>query len=211
MALKSVLFDLDGVLIDTEGIYTDFWAAIDALYPTGVPDFARVIKGSTLPSILGRYFAPETHPDIMRRLRENEESMVYRLFDGVGRLLSDLHEAGITSAIVTSSNRPKMDVVFDHLPVLRDFTSALVTDEDVSRSKPDPQGYLVGAERLGVVPAECVVVEDSIAGLRAGRASGAAVAGIATTNPRHLVESLADVTVDTAGDLSVDILRNLVK
>lgn len=211
MKLKSVLFDLDGVLIDTEGIYTEFWADIDRLYPTGVENFALVIKGSTLPSILNKYFAPEHHADIVRRLRDNEDNMVYRLFDGVEDLMASLAAEGVTMAIVTSSNRPKMDVVYAQVPAFGKYISALVTDEDVTASKPDPQGYLIAAERLGAAPGECVVVEDSIAGLRAGRAAGAAVAGIATTNPRSAIEPLADIVVDATGELSVNILCNILR
>lgn len=211
MKLKSVLFDLDGVLIDTEGIYTEFWADIDRLYPTGVENFALVIKGSTLPSILNKYFATEHHADIVRRLRDNEDNMVYRLFDGVEDLMASLAAEGVTMAIVTSSNRPKMDEVYAQVPALGKYISALVTDEDVTASKPDPQGYLIAAERLGAAPGECVVVEDSIAGLHAGRAAGAAVAGIATTNPCSAIEPLADIVVDATGELSVNILCNILR
>ena len=208
--LKSVLFDLDGVLIDTEAVYTDFWAAVDHRFPTEAPDFAHVIKGSTLPSILNTYFPREQHPAIVEMLHEMENGMQYTLFDGAADLLEALGAAGITTAIVTSSNRPKMDVVFDMLPLLRRCTTVLVTDEDVVNSKPDPQGYLVAAGRLGVTPHECVVVEDSVAGLRAAVASGAAVAAVATTNPHNVIEPMADIVGDTIADFTVDCFKSLV-
>lgn len=209
MPLKSVLFDLDGVLLDTEGIYTDFWNAVDRRFPTGVDGFAHVIKGTTLPSILGTYFPASQHPAIMDMLRQMESDMQYRMFDGAGRLLRELRDAGIPAAIVTSSNRAKMDVVMERLPDLKKYISVLVTDEDVTASKPDPQGYLLAAARLGVSPADCVVVEDSVNGLRAGLAAGARVAGIATTNSRATVEPLAHCVADTIAELTVNKLVQL--
>lgn len=209
MSLKAVLFDLDGVLIDTEGIYTDFWNAVDRRFPTGIEDFALKIKGSTLPSILERYFDLSTHGEILLMLREQEENMTYRLFDGAESLLKSLHDAGIRTAIVTSSNRPKMDVVFSHLPALARYTSALVTDEDVTASKPDPQGYLIGASRLGVKPAECIVMEDSLAGLRAGLASGAKVVGLTTTNSAADVTPLAHAVFQSINDITLSDLLNM--
>ncbi|MDE6289113.1 MAG: HAD-IA family hydrolase, partial [Muribaculaceae bacterium] len=207
MQLKSVLFDLDGVLVDSEGVYTDFWSEVDRVYPTGVEGFALKIKGSTLPTILNTYFPEEYHPDILKRLERLEHEMDYRLFPGVERLLGELRRAGITVAIVTSSNRPKMDHLFNSIPLFNSHVDTLVTDEDVTESKPSPQGYLIGASRLSSSPASCVVVEDSLAGLRAGRASGAVVVGLTTTNPREAVEPLADCVLPDASHITINLLN----
>ncbi len=200
MKIHSVLFDLDGVLIDTEGIYSDFWSGIDRLFPTGVDGFATRIKGHTLTEILDTYFAPEDHQAIKDMLVAQERDMQYRLFPGARDVLASLREQGVRTAIVTSSNRRKMDCLFKQLPELRELTDTLVTDEDVTASKPDPQGYLLAAERLGAPDGGFVVCEDSFAGIEAGRRAGAYVAGIATTNARADVERVADVTLDTIND-----------
>lgn len=207
MPLKSVLFDLDGVLIDSEGIYTDFWSGIDRMYPTGVPDFAHVIKGNTLSRILDAYFPDaEIRCHICDMLCTHERRMRYTLFDGAERLLEGLQAAGISTAIVTSSNRAKMEHLFEEIPALNHLTDTLVTDEDVTASKPDPQGYLLGAARLGAGTAEFAVFEDSYAGLQAGRSAGAFVVGVATTNPRHKVEPISDHTIDTVADITAESL-----
>lgn len=200
--MKAVLFDLDGVLIDTEGIYTEFWSGIDRRYPTGISNFAYAIKGTTLADILGRFFAEEVRQPIMDELKDFEQNMPYRLFPGALEVLQSLKSKGISTAIVTSSNREKMERVFAELPEMAKCIDTLVTDEDVTRSKPDPQGYLLAAERLGAKPGEFAVVEDSLHGLAAGRSSGGMVIGIATTNPRDKVEPLADYTFDTVAGLS---------
>ena len=204
--IEAVLFDLDGVLLDTEGIYTRFWSEMDREYPTGVENFAQVIKGSTLPSIYARYFPDKAvQADITRRLRQFEANMPYVLFDGVERLLAALHARGIKMAIVTSSNRSKMETVFAEVPVLKRYIDTLVTDEDVTASKPDPQGYLLAAKRLGADPHKCMVFEDSVNGLRAGRAAGAVVVGIATTNSMETIRPLCDIALP-----SIDKFRDRV-
>ncbi|MDE6301101.1 MAG: HAD family phosphatase [Muribaculaceae bacterium] len=204
--IRAVLFDLDGVLVDSEGIYTDFWAAVDRQYPTGVENFAYVIKGTTLTEILGRYFPDsDIREKICLLLRKQENEMVYRLFDGIIPMLEELRRRGIMTAIVTSSNRRKMQSLFEAIPELEALTDTVVTDEDVTESKPSPQGYLLAARRLGVTPGEYAVVEDSLAGLRAGRAAGALVIGISTTNPVEKVSPLSDMVLSTAAELAEKI------
>lgn len=203
MDIHAVLFDLDGVLIDTEGIYTEFWGSMDALYPTGVPGFTSVIKGNTLVNILNTYFPdPDVQADIRARLARCENEMAYVPFQGAIELLRYLRQHDIVTAVVTSSGPAKMEHLFAMIPELAENVDILITDKDVTRSKPDPQGYLIAALRLGVQPENCVVVEDSIAGLEAGRRSGSFVLGIATTNPRAKVEPMADFTLDEIGRMS---------
>ena len=191
------MFDLDGVIVDTESIYTDFWDDIDRRYPTGVDNFARVIKGNTLARILETYFDEDLRDEILVLLKEQEESMRYRLFDGVSDFLDRLIENDIPKAIVTSSNDCKMSKLFSQIPELRPKFEAVITDAMVERSKPDPQGYLIAAETLGVDPSDCVVFEDSFAGLEAGRRAGAYVVALATTNPRESLYEKADEVIDS--------------
>ena len=206
----AVLFDLDGVLVDSEGIYTEFWEEIDRRYPTGVKDFAHVIKGNTLARILGTYFPDESiRRAILVELKRQEEEMVYRLFPGVDRLVMSLKEASVPTAIVTSSNAAKMRHLFNAVPLLRDNIDTIITEEDVTNSKPNPEGYLKASERLGVDPSHAVVFEDSLAGIEAGRRAGAVVVGVATTNPRSTIENLADVTVNLASEMTPDRILSL--
>ena len=194
---------MDGVLVDTESIYTEFWSDMDRRFPTGVAGFAQVIKGSTLTNILDTYFPDKSVQDrIVDMLKQHERDMRYRLFDGVAELLAALRQRGFRMAIVTSSNRAKMKHLFAQLPELEKAMDIVITDEDISRSKPDPEGYLLAAERLGIPAEECYIFEDSLNGLRAARAAGGVVVGVATTNPRKVVEEMSDITVDTLADFS---------
>ncbi len=193
----GALFDLDGVLIDSEGIYTEFWSGIDSIYPTGINDFAHVIKGCTLPYVLDTYFPEqEKQAHIKQLLEQHEQSMEYRLFDGVYDFVSVLKMRGLPMAIVTSSTRLKMSHMVEQLPDFTAMFTDIITSEDVSHGKPDPEGYLIGAQRIGIAPENCVVFEDSINGLKAGRAAGAYVVAIATSNPRDMLKDYSDIVFD---------------
>lgn len=198
---KGALFDLDGVIIDTEPSYTEFWGAIGRKYNVGGEDFAHVIKGNTLGNILNQWFPDKNiQNDIVIALKKHEEEMKYCAFDGVIDFIANLHNKGIRTAIVTSSNAIKMQHVREQLPELFNYIDAVLTEENVTRSKPDPQGYILAAETLGCKSEECLVFEDSLAGLEAGRRSGSKVVGVATTNPRNIVAEHCDYVVDNTAD-----------
>lgn len=208
----GALFDLDGVLIDSEGIYTEFWHNIDVQYPTGVENFEYVIKGNTLAAILDRYFPDaNVRQYILQQLKEHERTMVYRTFDGVPEFLAALRAAGVPTAVVTSSNKVKMNHLYSMLPGFRQLFDAVITDEDVSNSKPDPEGYIKAAGQLGMKPECCVVFEDSMAGVEAGRRAGGRVVGVATTNPAERLQPLCDIVVDSVATLNVATLSGLFR
>ncbi|MDE6206090.1 MAG: HAD family phosphatase [Duncaniella sp.] len=191
---KGMLFDLDGVLVDSEGEYSKFWGAMGDRYGL-VSTFASDIKGTTIGEILLNF--PEGDRDgILAALHEFESNMEYPVYPGVMEFLGRLKKGGIPSAIVTSSDNVKMDLLFGRRPELREMVNVVITGSMVSHSKPNPEGYLKGAELIGVPIEECCVFEDSLQGLQAGRSSGATVIGIATTNSREKVAPLADITVD---------------
>lgn len=209
MTRRAALFDLDGVLIDTEGIYYDFWANIDRLYPTGIEDFAAYIKGSTLAKIMNYFTDEEVRKDIVKLLEEHEETMIYTVFDGVIDFLEYLREQGIPCAIVTSSNEDKMNKLFCQNDGLKDYFDVIITDRQVTRSKPDPQGYLLAAEQLNCRAEDCWVFEDSYSGLEAGRRSGAKVIALSTTNPRHTLIDKADLVINSFKELDMSLFSKL--
>lgn len=204
--MKAALFDLDGVLIDTEPVYTEIWSNIERHFPTGIDDFAQRIKGTTLPDILNQYFRKEDHAAIISMLTEAEDNMEYPLFAGTVPFLKKLKEAQIPAAIVTSSNDIKMRRLFAMYPDFNEFFDAIITDSHVKRSKPDPEGYLLAASKLGVDPADCIVFEDSFNGLKAGLAAGACVVAIATTNPADSLRQYTTLIATDLSDKSLDAL-----
>lgn len=207
----GALFDLDGVLVDSESQYTICWSGIEQRHPTGIPDYAHAIKGTTLTSILANYPTEAEREQVKRELHEFESTMPYPIMAGVIELLEQMKSEGWGTAIVTSSDKMKMSRLFAADPQLRQYFDVIIDADMVTRSKPDPQGYLLAAEKLGLAPAECFVFEDSLQGVAAGRASGATVVGLATTFPRERIESTGstDVIVDSLASVSTDMLRQL--
>lgn len=207
----AVLFDLDGVLIDTEGLYTEFWAETGREFGVPSPTFAADIKGTTLKSILNYFPGDELKAKVMQRIHDFEDTMRYRMFPGVKTFLQSLRKAGIPTAIVTSSDEVKMSCLYTQLPALRDMVDIVIDASMVTRSKPDPQGYLLAASKLGIEPDDCYVFEDSLQGLEAGRRAGATVIGLATTNSAGQVQPLCDFLLPTFEGLTVERLLAITK
>ncbi|MCI6856215.1 MAG: HAD family hydrolase [Bacteroidales bacterium] len=194
---KGVLFDLDGVVVDSESIYTQFWSDIDKLYPTGVENFAIAIKGNTLQRILADYFPDnDVKQDILERIKDFEINMRYKPFAEAIRFINELKRNQFRIAIVTSSSQKKMDNLYAQNPGFREMFDAVVTGDMVSHSKPDPEPYLLGAEAIGVAPESCYVFEDSISGIESGIRAGATVIGLATTLPYDKIEGKAHLTIN---------------
>lgn len=200
---KAALFDLDGVLIDSETLYTQFWAEVGRHHHLPSPTFAYDIKGTTLTDILETHFpSAEVRADVDRLLHEFEDNVVYPIFPGALEFVDKLRGLGMKTVIVTSSDDLKMEFLYAQHPGFRAHFDDVVTAADVTHSKPHPEPYLVGAGKAGVDPAECVVFEDSYQGLQAGRAAGAYVVGLSTTNPAEEVARYADLVVGSLAELS---------
>ena len=203
-----VLFDFDGVLADTETQYTEFWNKIGKDY-LGLEDFGRTIKGQTLVQIFGKYFDGmiREQEEIVPMLNEFERNMTYGYIPGAEGFMKELKAAGIPMAIVTSSNDIKMSNAYKAHPELPDLVDKILTSEYFSKSKPDPECFLKGMEILGGTPEETVIFEDSFHGLAAGRASGARVIGLATTNKREAIAPLCDMVIDDFLGLTAQDIR----
>lgn len=201
---KAFLFDLDGVIIDTEGLYLQFWGGIGAEFLPDIPDFANLIKGSTLTAIHEAYFTDlQIRAEVDRRLLAYEDTMRYNLFDGAEEFVRSARAHGIPCAIVTSSNQQKMASLAQQLPTLTNLFDRVFTAEDAGRGKPHPDCYIKAAEAFGLTPKECVVFEDSVNGLRAAKDSGAFVVGLTTTHDAALVRPLAHLVIPTLSDLTL--------
>lgn len=189
--MKSFLFDLDGVLIDSEGLYTRFWDETEKEFPTGIKNFARVIKGTNLKSIMN-YFSEEDRPKILAKIYEFDSHLTYEPFPDAEKFLQFLKSHNVKTALVTSSNTEKMDQFHKVLPSFRSYFDVIIDGSMVSHGKPDPEGYLLAAKAIGETPKDCIVVEDSLQGIMAGKNSGAEVWGLYTTLPREVIAGHAD-------------------
>lgn len=203
MQRSIALFDLDGVILDTEGSYTAFWDDYGSRH-FSEKDFGLKIKGQTLVKILGDYFPEENERKaITEAINDFERNMSYPFVPGVENYIKLLKSNGIRTAVVTSSNILKMENVYRCHPGFREMFDMILTSEDFSESKPSPYCYLKAMRLFGAGPEDCVVFEDSLAGLQSARASGAFVTALTTTNPEEVVRNYADLVIRDFNDSGI--------
>lgn len=207
----AALFDFDGVVVDTEPQYTIFWDEQGRKY-LSEEDFGRSIKGQTLGQIFGGHFAgmDDIQQQIVSDLNEYEKHMRFDFMPGVVDFMKALKEKGIKMAIVTSSNDLKMANVYREHPELTSMVDRILTSDLFTRSKPDPECFLMGAKVFDTVVDNCVVFEDSFHGLEAARRAGMKIVGLCTTNPREAISDKANVVIDDFTNFTITDFEQLV-
>ncbi len=211
----GVLFDWDGVIIDSSSQHERSWELLAAEEGLTLPEghfkagFGK--KNEVIIPALGW----TQDPVEVTRLADRKEELYRELvaaegvlvLPGARELLSALQEEGIPRAVGSSTPRGNLDTLFTvtGLDVLFD---AVVCGSDVTHGKPDPEVFLKGAACLNLSPGQCIVVEDAFAGIEAARRGGMKVVGVATTNP---LESLldCDLAVTTLSEVSPSRLAGL--
>ena len=209
--MKAVIFDWDGVVIDSSAQHERSWEILAKEISKPLPDGHFLLgfgkkNALIIPEILGW----ETDPAAITALSDRKEA-IYRelvqasgvhVLPGARELLTALRAAGIPRSIGSSTPRSNLDAI---LPVtgLADLFDAIACGDDVTHGKPAPDIFLLAAQKLHMPPADCLVIEDAHVGLEAARRAGMATLAVATTNPLAdlqyadaAVESLASVTLD---------------
>ena len=207
----GVLFDLDGVLLDSEGQYSIFWKSMDELYPTGVNNFAAFIKGFHLKRILSYFADDDVRQQVLDKLMDFERHMRFEFFPGALEFVKQLRDAGIPMVIVTSSDRTKMQSLYSQHPEFPALFDHIITGDMVTKAKPDPECFLTAAQLIGMDITDCIVFEDSRNGLIAARDSGARVIGVTTTMDTEAVSQLSDMTIEAVSQLKVSQMLDCPK
>lgn len=210
MEKKAVIFDMDGVIIDSEPIHSR--VKMDTFAHFGLP-FAeadlihymgrtsRVIFGETLAKhgrtdVTAAEMAAYKHDHYLEVLESGEIEPV----PGCVEFIRKLHAAGLPLALATSSNVRAMNAVLDNFGIRKYFTSILSGGE-LPESKPHPAIYLISAQRLGVKPEDCMVVEDTTNGIKAAKAAGMYCVAYRNPNSGDQDLTLADEIVDSFEDI----------
>lgn len=203
----AVLFDFDGVVMDTESQYSVFWHKMGVDY-LGISDLEDRVKGQTLKYIYDMFFAGMTsqQDEITKALNRFEQEMDYEYVPGVEAFIADLRRNGVKMAVVTSSNDQKMAAVYRKHPEVKSMFDRILTADMFAHSKPAPDCFLLGMEVFGTTPATTYVFEDSFNGLKAGMASGATVIGLATTNTREEIAGLCHYVIDNFSGMTYEKL-----
>ena len=177
--IKGVIFDMDGLMFDTERIWATLWepalAGLGLSYKEGLDEAARGTAGDSMRAVLRRFYGPDCDPDrIIEALHEQGETAFLApppKKPGLDEILAWLEQRHIPMVVASSS---RMASILRHLNNwhMADHFKALISGEQFSASKPDPEIFLTAAKALGTVPAETLVLEDSYNGVRAGAAGG---------------------------------------
>lgn len=211
---RAVLWDMDGTLLDSAEYHWLAWreALTAERFPVTYEQFVASF-GQRNDTILRGYFGAEFPDAEVARIGAAKEAR-YRalvqergieLLPGVRHWLARLHAEGWRQAIASAAPRLNIEAILAALDIASCF-EALVSAEDVQRGKPDPQVFLLAAERVAVPPARCVVVEDAPAGLEAGRRAGARTIGVRTSH----AELSADIVVGTLDELDEGAFERLL-
>ncbi len=209
-AVKAVLWDLDGVLVDSARFHYEGYRRLLAELGRELDfDYYRQnLIGLRNETILGRVLG-ELEPGEAARLAARKEEFFreaiagkVRALPGSAELVRRLRDADVRMAIVSSTPRANIELILASLG-LADSFDAIVGAEDAERGKPDPEGFLVAAERLAVAPADCVVLEDAPEGIAGAKAAGMRALGVTTTRPPERLQE-ADLVVGRLDDPRVE-------
>ncbi len=201
-SLEAFLFDLDGVLLDSERVYQMYWEKVAIEFGKDPHVFPFVIQGVNIDDNVEVNFPEAERARIKQGFVDLQLSMQYVFYEGIFELLTYCREKRIKTAIVTSSDKEKMEVVYEQHPILKELIDVLVTAEDVHRRKPAPDCWLKAAFCLGVDIHHCVIFEDSTIGLRSALDSGGYVVGLTTTHRSEEVRPLCNYMINRLSHLA---------
>jgi beta-phosphoglucomutase len=215
---RGAIWDMDGTLVDTAELHFQAWQEVCRELGR---DFTRADFAATFgrrnPEIIAHLFGDRFTPRQVEEIGDRKE-VFYRaaagkgvtLLPGARELLDALHRQGFRQAIGSSAPHANLELILN-LTGIRGLIDAVVGMEDTTRGKPDPQVFLVAAERLGIEPARCVVFEDAVAGVQAARAGGmrcVAVRFVAHHPEETLRQAGADRVVHTLAEVdAAEVVR----
>lgn len=215
---RAVIFDLDGVLIDSTEAHFRAWRVVcrDLGIELTWDLFVKTIGTSndvTVETIFGKGVSPERSRELAHAKEERyrvevRSNMV--VIDGAADLIERLHQAGWPMALGTSAPLANVECVMEAFPAAA-LLPVKVNADMVSTGKPAPFLFLKAAELLGVKPADCVVVEDSLAGLESARRAGMASVGLTTTMTREQLAEKAAAVVDSLREITPEMLDSILE
>ncbi len=212
----GVIFDLDGVLVDSGWAHRQAWCDLADREGFRMSDeFFTITFGMQNYQILPMLAGCDLSCEEIDRLADWKEQRYRGLIaakltlpPGGARLLDELKDEGFRLAIGSSAPRANLDLILERLNLHRYF-NACVTKEDVANGKPAPDTFLKAAQKLALPPHRCVVVEDAVQGVEAGKAAGMPVIALTTTRDRAAL-SRADMIAESLGELKAEDFARLL-
>lgn len=213
----GLIFDMDGVLIDSNPFHLLKWAEL--LNERGIAfdpqNLSAQVIGQRNDTAFRFFFGPHLGEEEILRLSEELEERFRTAFGpharpmrGVKPLIAESQRAGIPMAVASSAMAKNVEFVVDVLG-LRPYFRCLVSGDEVGRPKPEPEIYLKTAQQMGLDPAACVAFEDSFVGLESARRAGMKCVAIASTFPLAQLDTCAHLAVQSFEELTLERLRQL--
>lgn len=215
--LKAVIFDMDGVIVDSEpGYYKALLRLLDEFDAYVDEEYNARYFGTTMEKLFTdtiEYLNLDTTVDYCnRRFFEIYEEVIqeegFTPINGVIELIRDLHREGIPLAVASSSPMDHIIRITENLGV-SDYFQILMTGEDCEHSKPEPEIFLTAAKKLGVEPEHCAVVEDSVNGVLAGSRAGMKVLGFSNPEYGSPAHEKAHKVVHTLEGVNTEVMKEL--
>lgn len=208
MSVKAVIFDMDGVLVDSEPVYLQTFR--NFLEKNGCrvdEEILRAVAGASVKDTwiyMSKMWKEPIDPEKLHREFRRQQpdfQIPYKevVFEGTEELLRALRRRGITAALASSSPEKSIRRMLAETG-LEEYFSLIVSGEMFKESKPDPEIYLYTLSRLGAAPEECIVAEDSTYGIQAAKAAGIPVAAVRDRRFSY-DQSGADYIIDSTADL----------
>lgn len=214
--IYGVLWDLDGVLVDTGDAHYQAWVeALGQHQISFTPEQFRATFGMNNAGLLRELLGPAYSPDLANRIGDEKEHAFraavrgrVNLLPGVAEWLARLHAYGIPQAIASSAPQANIDAIVDDLAI-RPYFNRLVSGATLP-GKPDPATFLLAAEQLELPPHRCLVVEDAIPGVAAAKRAGMKCIAVTTTNPAAALRE-ADLICPRLDALPPDTFVKLIQ
>jgi len=215
MTIKAVLFDMDGTILDSEPAHTKVLqeviqkeVGID-ISEEDIREYIGLSYDKKLEIIFKRMGIKKDIYNLadMARKKSLENSHLVAKMYGAEELIKRMKE-NFAIALVTGSGRDQADFFMESVG-LKKYFKTIVTSDDVKRNKPSPDIYLLAAEKLGVKPKECVVIEDSAVGIESAKSAGMICIAVRNQYQNNPDLSKADLIVESLSDISLEMIRDL--
>lgn len=213
----AVIFDMDGVLVDSNPYHLEKW--MDFLNERKIPfdreTLPELLLGKRNDTLFRHFLGPDLTREESKRLSEEIEAVFRKVFrahakplPGLDRLVEECHQAGVPMAVASSAMRKNVEFVVEALGYGRYFHT-VVSGDEVTHPKPDPEIYLKAAAHLGIQPADAVGIEDSYPGIGAVKNAGMKCVAVASTFPIEGLRPLADLAIPSFEAVNLEKLQEL--
>jgi beta-phosphoglucomutase len=208
----AVIFDLDGTLLDNNEVHFKAWKKYlkDSGMEISDEDFKKNISGRTNKDAVDHIYNKKMTEEEASKYYLKKEEIYREMYRrdiapiaGLRDFLKDLDRHNIMMAIATSGIQVNIDFMFEHIPIKKYFKK-VISSVDITKGKPDPEIFLKTSEALEIAPENCVVFEDSIAGVKAGKSAGMRVVALTTT---HTAEELKEADLVMRDYTEIDFKR----